>query len=76
MWGRIKKRMISTGLINENQTLYSFRHTAAVNVFTKHQNLHLVQKIFSQSNLSVSLNYLRSLGMAEITDECLLPRLD
>lgn len=76
VWGRLKKRMVSLGLINKNQTLYSFRHTAAVNVFTKHQNLHLIQKLFAHSNLAVSLNYLRSLGSAEITDERLLPGLE
>ena len=75
MWGRAKKKMLVLGLINENQTLYSFRHSAAVDVFTRHQNLHLVQKLFAHSSLTVSLTYLRSIGMAEVTDEGLLPKL-
>ena len=75
MWGRAKKKMLLLGLVNENQTLYSFRHSAAVDVFTRHQNLHLVQKLFAHSSLTVSLTYLRSIGMAEVTDEGLLPKL-
>ena len=75
MWGRGKKKMMDQGLINENQTLYSFRHSAAVDVFTRHQNLHLLQKLFGHSSLAVSLTYLRSIGQAEILDENLLPQL-
>ena len=75
MWARAKKKMLVLGLVNENQTLYSFRHSAAVDVFTRHQNLHLVQKLFAHSSLTVSLTYLRSIGMAEVTDEGLLPKL-
>jgi len=76
MWGRAKKKMLLLGLVNQNQTLYSFRHSAAVDVFTRHQNLHLVQKLFAHSSLTVSLTYLRSIGMAEVTDEGLLPKLN
>jgi len=75
MWGRAKKKMLALGLVNENQTLYSFRHSAAVDVFSRHQNLHLVQKLFAHSSLTVSLTYLRSIGMAEVTDEASLPKL-
>ena len=75
MWGRGKKNMMNLGLINENQTLYSFRHSAAVDVFTRHQNLQLLQKLFGHSSLAVSLTYLRSIGQAEILDENLLPQL-
>ena len=75
MWGRGKKKMFDQELINENQTLYSFRHSAAVDVFTRHQNLHLLQKLFAHSSLTVSLTYLRSIGQAELLSEDLLPKL-
>lgn len=74
-WARAKSKMIEKGLVSENQTLYSFRHSAAVSVFTKHQNLSMLQKMFAHSSLMVSITYLRSLGQVDMIDEKFMPEL-
>lgn len=75
-WSRAKKNMLKLGLIEKDQTLYSFRHTAVVNVYKKTKDLHILQQLLQHSNMIVTLNYLRGLG--EINDERLrdvLPEL-
>jgi len=76
MWGKAKKKMLDNGIIKANQTIYSFRHTAAVNVYQKTKDLHILQQLLQHSNMIVTLNYLRGLG--EISDDRLkdvLPEL-
>jgi integrase len=66
-WSRAKKKMIVLGLIEKDQTIYSFRHTAAVNVYKKTKDLHILQQLLQHSNMIVTLNYLRGLG--EVSDD-------
>lgn len=66
-WTRIKSKMLKDGLVGKNHTLYSFRHTAVVNVYRKTKDLHVVQQLMQHSNMMVTLNYLRGLG--EINNE-------
>lgn len=76
LWSRAKTDMIKLRLIRKNQTLYSFRHTAAVNVYRRTKDLHILQQLLQHSNMIVTLNYLRGLG--EVNDERLkdaLPEL-
>lgn len=76
MWGKAKPKMIKAKLLQPDQTIYSFRHTAAVNVYRKSKDLHLLQQLLQHSNMIVTLNYLRGLG--EVNDERLkefLPEL-
>ncbi|MET3981154.1 integrase [Mucilaginibacter sp. UYP25] len=61
-WSRAYKKMFSLGLIFENQTIYSFRHTAAIEVYRKTKDVYLLQKLLGHSNIIVTLKYLRSLG--------------
>lgn len=61
-WTRVKSRMLKDGLVGKNHTLYSFRHTAVVNVYRKTKDLHVVQQLLQHSNMIVTLNYLRGLG--------------
>jgi len=61
-WSRAKTQMLKTGLIQQNQTLYSFRHTAVVNLYRKTKDLHIIQQLLQHSNMIVTLNYLRGLG--------------
>ncbi|MFD1629997.1 tyrosine-type recombinase/integrase [Pseudopedobacter beijingensis] len=75
-WSRAKTEMIKLKLIRSQQTLYSFRHTGAVNVYKKCKDLHVIQKLLGHSDMIVTLNYLRGLG--EVNDENLrdvLPEL-
>ncbi|MET3978987.1 integrase [Mucilaginibacter sp. UYP25] len=61
-WSRAYKKMFALGLIFENQTIYSFRHTAAIEVYRKTKDVYLLQKLLGHSNIIVTLKYLRSLG--------------
>jgi integrase len=61
-WNREKKKMLSYGLIYPNQTMYSFRHTAAINVFRRTKDVYLLQKMMGHSSVVITLKYLRSLG--------------
>lgn len=62
-WSRAKKEMAELSLISERQTLYSFRHTGAVNVYRKTKDLHIIQQLLGHSDMIVTMNYLRGLGV-------------
>ena len=61
-WSRAKKKMVEKGLLQENQTIYSFRHSAAVSVYRKTKDIHILQQLLGHSNMMVTLKYLRGLG--------------
>jgi integrase len=67
-WSRAYKKMYKLGLVHENQTIYSFRHTAAVEVYRKTKDVYLLQKLLGHSSITVTLKYLRTLGELH-TDE-------
>jgi integrase len=74
MWSRAKAKMLKSGLIQPQQTLYSFRHAASVNVFTRTQNLKLLQQLLGHSNLNTSMTYLRSIGAVQV-ESSMMPEL-
>ena len=49
-------------MIKPNQTLYSFRHTAAVNVYYKTKDIYILQQLLGHYDMAVTLKYLRGLG--------------
>lgn len=61
-WTRAWRKMKDKGIIELNQTIYSFRHTAAVNIYRKTKDLHLLQQMLGHSDMIVTLKYLRGLG--------------
>lgn len=67
-WSRAKKKMEKMGLIQKDQTIYSFRHTAAVNVYRKTKDLNILQQLLGHSDMLVTLKYLRGLGEATNED--------
>jgi len=76
MWLKIRPKMLKEQVVELNQTIYSFRHTAVINVYRKTKDLHILQQLLQHSNMIVTLNYLRGLG--EVNDERLrdmLPEL-
>jgi len=62
-WTRVFKLMKVKDLVKQNQTIYSFRHTAAVNVYKKTKDLHILQQLLGHSDMIVTLKYLRGLGV-------------
>lgn len=67
-WGRAKEKMLASGLLQPKQTLYSFRHTAAVEVYRKTKDVYTVQKLLGHSSMTVTLKYLRGLGEVNIQE--------
>lgn len=75
-WKRVWTKMFDQGLIEKNQTLYSFRHTGAVAVYRKVKDVSIVQKLLGHSDMIVTLTYLRSLGEMNHSDlKDMLPTL-
>jgi len=64
-WTRAKAEMTKSGIIKPLQTIYSFRHTGAVNVYRKTKDLHTLQQLLGHSDMIVTLNYLRGLGESD-----------
>ena len=72
-WSRIKEGLVKNGIISQNHTLYSFRHTAAVNMYLKTKDPFKIQQAFGHSSLRVTLTYLRNLGLMVDTSLADLP---
>ena len=66
LWSRFKKQ---SALLEQGQTLYSFRHSGAIDVFKRTGSLTKLQKAMGHSSVNVSLTYLRGLEIAELTEE-------
>jgi integrase len=62
-WSRIKEDLLKDGTLGQDHTLYSFRHTAAVNLYMKTKDLYKVQQAMAHSSMTVTLTYMRSLGL-------------
>ncbi|MGQ7852773.1 tyrosine-type recombinase/integrase [Pedobacter sp. WC2501] len=76
-WKNAWKKMFALNMIEKDQTLYSFRHTAAVKVYRKTKDLNIIQQLLGHSDMIVTLKYLRGLGEAtnsELRDH--MPELD
>ena len=50
-------------------TIYSFRHTGAINVYKKSNSIHLLKEVMGHSDIKVSLTYLRGLEIAELKED-------
>ena len=55
--------------IGNDVTLYSFRHSGAIEIFKRTGSLHKLQRAMGHSSLNVSLTYLRGLEVAELKEE-------
>jgi integrase len=76
-WTRCWKKMFKLGIVQKNHTVYSFRHTAAVNVYNRSKDVNLLKSLLGHSSILVTLKYLRGLG--EYNEEMLkdaAPRLE
>lgn len=66
IWSKFKKR---SKILEDNQTLYSFRHTGAISVYKKTGSIEKLKAAMGHSNIMVSLTYLRGLDVAELQEE-------
>ena len=66
IWGRFKKFSM---LIHQDQTLYSFRHSGAIDIFKRTGSITKLQKAMGHSSINVSLTYLRGLEVPELNEE-------
>ena len=66
LWSRYKRQ---SSLLERDQTLYSFRHTGAIKVFEKTGSLQKLQQVMGNSDMKVSLTYLRGLEVKQLDVE-------
>ena len=66
LWSRFKK---VSKLIGQDQTLYSFRHSGAIDIFKRTGSITKLQKAMGHSSINVSLTYLRGLEIPELTED-------
>ena len=66
LWGRYKKQ---SNVLGNDITLYSFRHSGAIDLFKRTGSITKLQKAMGHSSIKVSLTYLRGLEVPELTEE-------
>ena len=71
LWSRYKTQ---STVLEDLQTLYSFRHTGAIEIYKRTNNLSILQQAMGHSTLAVTLGYLRGLEIPRLRLED-MPRL-
>ena len=66
LWGRFKRQ---SNLLEQDQTLYSFRHSGAIEIFKRTGSITKLQKAMGHPSINISLTYLRGLEIAELKEE-------
>ena len=66
LWTRFKKH---SKTLEQGQTLYSFRHSGAIEIFKRTGSITKLQKAMGHSSINVSLTYLRGLEIAELKEK-------
>ena len=66
LWKRFKRQ---STLLEQRQTLYSFRHSGAIEIFKRTGSITKLQKAMGHSSIKVSLSYLRGLEVPELNEE-------
>ena len=72
LWTKYKRQ---SKLLEPEHTLYSFRHSGAIDVYTRTGSLTKLQQVMGHSSLQVSLTYLRGLEVKPL-DVSDMPILD
>lgn len=68
IWKRLRQDLIKCKLIEEGQTIYSFRHSAAIQIYKRTKDIYLLQKLMGHGSIGVTQKYLRSLGQVNIEE--------
>lgn len=66
LWSHFKRQ---SNTLEQGQTLYSFRHSGAIEIFKKTVAITKLQKAMGHSSINVSLTYLRGLELPELKGE-------
>lgn len=66
LWGKFKKQ---SSILKEGQTLYSFRHTAALDIYKRTGSIDKLRLAMGHSNIRVTLTYLRGLDIPTLMEE-------
>ena len=66
LWSRFKRQ---SNTLEQGQTLYSFRHSGAIEIFKRTGSITKLQKAMGHFSINVSLTYLRGLEIAELKEE-------
>ena len=66
LWRRFKRLYPE---VDKEITLYSFRHSGAIDIFKRTGSITKLQKDMGHSSMTVSLTYLRGLEVAELKEE-------
>ena len=66
LWSRFKR---SNKAFDKNITLYSFRHSGAIDLFKRTGSISKLQSAMGHSSIKVSLTYLRGLEVPELTED-------
>jgi integrase len=66
LWSRFKTQ---SKTLEQGQTLYSFRHSGAIEIFKRTGSITKLQKAMGHSSINVSLTYLRGLEIAKLKEE-------
>ena len=53
----------------KNTTIYSFRHSGAIELFKRTGSISKLQKAMGHSSIKVSLTYLRGLEIPELEED-------
>jgi integrase len=66
LWSRFKRQ---SNALEQGQTLYSFRHSGAIEIFKRTGSITKLQKAMGHSSINVCLTYLRGLELPELKEE-------
>ena len=66
LWRRFK---VTSEHIKKGQTLYSFRHSGAIEIFKRTGSITKLQKAMGHSSINISLTYLKGLEVPELKEE-------
>lgn len=75
IWKRMKVQLLEDNVIQEDHTLYSVRHTAAILLFKRTQDLPKLSQLMGHADVNITLVYLRSLGVLLNISESDLPNI-
>ena len=65
LWSRFKRQYN----LLEQDNLYSFRHSGAIEIFKRTSSITKLQRAVGHSSINVSLTYLRDLELPELKEE-------